>query len=166
MQQVLVPVSSGGMAAGVATAIKLVAPQVRVIGVQPRRANAAYQSLEAGTPVAINDWNSIADGLSARRPGEYPFKHLQRYLDGIVLVDEQDIGLAHVMLRQRVKIAAEPAGAVATAGYLTRARAGNLPQGVTDGVADLKTLAVVSGGNLTDDTARALERLAAADSSE
>ena len=78
IEQILVPVSSGGMAAGVAAAVKQLAPQVRVIGVQPVGANAAYLSLAAGQPVSIDHWNTIADGLSARRPSEYPFAHLQR----------------------------------------------------------------------------------------
>jgi threonine dehydratase len=149
VEQILVPVSSGGMAAGVATAVKLVAPHVRVVGVQPKGANAAYLSLEAGRPVAIDNWNTIADGLSARRPGEYPFLHLQRYLDEIVLVEERDIAVAHVMLRRRAKTMAEPAGAVSVAAFL----AGRVDD-------RLRTVAVVSGGNLTDETMYALDRMA------
>ena len=149
VEQILVPVSSGGMAAGVAAAVKQVAPAVRVIGVQPSAANAAYLSLAAGRPVSIDNWNSIADGLSARRPGEYPFAHLQRYIDGIVLIEERDIALAHVVLRRRAKVIAEPAGAVAAAGFLS----GRVDVG-------LRTIAVVSGGNLTDATMHTLERMA------
>jgi threonine dehydratase len=149
VEQILVPVSSGGLAAGVAAAIKQVAPHVRVVGVQPKGANAAYLSLAAGRPVAIEEWNSIADGLSARRPGEYPFIHLQRYLDEIVLIEERDIAIAHVMLRRRAKTIAEPAGAVAVGAFLA-------------GRVDVRcrTVAVVSGGNLTDETMHALERMA------
>jgi threonine dehydratase len=149
VEQILVPVSSGGLSAGVATAVKQVAPHVRVIGVQPQGANAAYLSLAAGRPVTIEHWNSIADGLTARRPGEYPFFHLRRYLDEIVLVDERDIAIAHVMLRRRAKTVAEPAGAVAVAAFLARR---------VD--VSRRTVAVVSGGNLTDETMHELERLA------
>ncbi|HET9389430.1 MAG TPA: threonine/serine dehydratase [Steroidobacteraceae bacterium] len=151
IEQILVPVSSGGMAAGVAAAVKQIAPQVRVIGVQPVGANAAYLSLAAGHPVSIDHWNTIADGLSARRPGEYPFAHLQRYLDEIVLVEERDIAIAHMQLRRRAKIIAEPAGAVSVAAYLS---------GRVD--VNRRTVAVVSGGNLSDETFRALELLAKA----
>jgi threonine dehydratase len=151
VEQILVPVSSGGLAAGVATAVKLVAPRVRVIGVQPKGANAAYLSLAAGRPVAIENWNSIADGLSARRPGEYPFSHLRRYLDEIVLIEEGDIAIAHLMLRRRAKTVAEPAGAVSVAAFLS---------GRVD--VSRRTVAVVSGGNLTDETMHALERMAGA----
>ncbi|GAB4187221.1 MAG: threonine ammonia-lyase [Thalassobaculales bacterium] len=149
VEQVLVPVSSGGMAAGTATAVKLLLPRVRVIGVQPVKANAAYLSLAAGRPVAIDHWDSIADGLSARRPGEFPFAHLQKYLDGIVLVEEADIADAHVLLRRRAKVMAEAAGAVAPAAFL----AGKVDTG-------LKTVAVVTGGNLTDETAAKLSAMA------
>ena len=149
LEQVLVPISSGGMGAGVATAIKLKAPHVRVTGVQPVQANAAYLSLAAGYPVSIEHWHSIADGLSARRPGEFPFAHLKRYLDEIVLIEEKDIAVAHVSLRRRAKVIAEPAGAVATAGFL----AGRVDR-------NRRTVAVVSGGNLTDDSMHMMELMA------
>ena len=149
LEQILVPVSSGGMAAGVATAVKAIAPHVQVIGVQPVGANAAYLSRKAGKPVSIERWDSIADALAARRPGECPFAHMQRFLDDIVLVEERDIGRAHVLLRQRAKVIAEPAGAVAAAAYI----AGRVDTG-------RRTAAVVSGGNLTETAQRELERLA------
>ena len=152
VEQILVPVSSGGMAAGVAAAVKQVNPRVRVIGVQPRGANAAYLSLAAGKLVSIERWHSIADGLSARRPGAYPFAHLQRYLDEIVLVEERDIAVAHLALRRRAKIIAEAAGAVSVAAFLSQR---------VD--VDRRTVAVVSGGNLTDETLHELERMAKAD---
>ena len=149
VEQILVPVSSGGLAAGVATAVKSRASHVRVIGVQPRGANAAYLSLAAGHPVAIDAWHSIADGLSARRPGNHPFMHLKRYLDEIVLIEERDIAVAHVMLRRRAKIIAEPAGAVSVAAFLS---------GRVD--VSKRTVAIVSGGNLTDETMHELEHMA------
>ena len=149
VEQILVPVSSGGLAAGVAAAVKQAAPRVSVIGVQPKEANAAYLSLAAGHPVSIDHWHSIADGLSARRPGEYPFIHLQRYLDKIVLVEEQEIAIAHVMLRRRAKTIAEPAGSVSVAAFLAER---------VD--VSRRTVAIVSGGNLTEETMRTLDRMA------
>jgi threonine dehydratase len=149
VEQILVPVSSGGMAAGVSAAVKLVTSKVRVIGVQPTGANAAYLSMAAGRLISIDNWNSVADGLSARRPGQYPFAHLQRFLDEIVLVEERDIARAHVLLRRRAKIIAEPAGAVSVAAHLS----GRIN-------VDRRTVAVVSGGNLTDETMHLLERMA------
>jgi threonine dehydratase len=149
VEQVLVPVSSGGLGAGVATAIKLKRPEVKVIGVQPIEANAAELSLRQGEPVTIEHWNSIADGLSARRPGEFPLAHLMAYLDDIVLVEESDIGRAFVTLLERGKLLAEPAGAVASAGFLS----GQIDQ-------SKRTCALLSGGNLTAETRASLFELA------
>jgi threonine dehydratase len=145
VETVLVPVSSGGGAAGVATAVKLARPGVKVIGVQPRRANAAYVSLQQGQPVTIDYWDSIADGLSARRPGAFPFRHLREYLDEIVLIEERDIAEAFRTLLFRGKVLAEPAGVVAPAGFLS----GKVDVG-------RKTVACVTGGNVTEAVVRQL----------
>ncbi|MFN4090672.1 MAG: threonine/serine dehydratase [Alphaproteobacteria bacterium] len=139
VETILVPVSSGGAAAGIAAAVKLRRPDVRVVGVQPERANAAQISLERGEPTTIDHWNSIADGLSAVRPGVFPFRHLQTFLDGIVLVSERDIAVAFRTLLYRAKVLAEPAGVVAAAAFLS----GRVPQ-------DRRTVAAVTGGNVTE----------------
>jgi len=139
VETVLVPVSSGGVAAGIAAAVKLRRPDVRVVGVQPENANAAYVSMLKGEPTTINHWDSIADGLSAVRPGAFPFRHLQAFMDEIVLVSERDIAVAFRTLLFRSKILAEPAGAVAAAAYLS----GRVPQ-------DRRTVAAVTGGNVTE----------------
>ncbi|MDH3700125.1 MAG: pyridoxal-phosphate dependent enzyme [Alphaproteobacteria bacterium] len=140
VETVLVPVSSGGFAAGVATAVKLSNPDIRVIGVQPEHANAAYVSMQAGEATAIDYWDSMADGLSARRPGEHPFRHLQEYLDEIVLISEQDIADAFRTILFRTKMLGEPAGVVAPAGFLS---------GRTD--RSRKTVAALTGGNVTEE---------------
>lgn len=142
---VLAPVSSSGLIAGVATAIKESAPHVAVIGVQPERANAAYVSRQQGAPTAINYWDSMADGLSAVRPGAFPFAHVQRYVDDIVLVSEDDIAAAFRTLLFRGKVLGEPAGVVAAAGFLS----GKVAQ-------DRKTLALVTGGNVVPEVAQRL----------
>lgn len=138
VEAVLVPVSSGGCAAGVATAVKESRPGVKVIGVQPEGANAAYVSLQRGEPTSIDHWHTIADGISAVYPGRRPFRHLQRYLDDLVLVSERDIANAFRSLLFRGKILGEPAGVVASAAFLS---------GRVDTAR--KTVAVVTGGNLT-----------------
>lgn len=148
--QVLVPVSSGGVAAGVATAVKQSRPEVRVIGVQPERANAAYVSLQRGEPTTIDYWDSIADGLSAVRPGAYPFRHLQTYLDEIVLISEQQIAEAFRTLLFRAKLLGEPAGVVAAAAFLY----GKVDQ-------SRKTVACLTGGNLTAQTMEKLLTMSA-----
>ena len=150
LEQVLVPVSSGGVAAGVSCAIKHMRPDVKVIGVQPEHANAAYVSRQKGEPTTIDYWDSIADGLSARRPGERPFAHLQEYLDDIVLVSEADIGRAFEVLLTRTKMLGEAAGVVASAAFLA------------DKVdTSLKTVAALTGGNLSKDSIDKLKALAA-----
>jgi threonine dehydratase len=150
LEQVLVPVSSGGIAAGVSCAIKHMRPDVKVIGVQPEHANAAYVSHQKGEPTTIDYWDSIADGLSARRPGERPFAHFQEYLDDIVLVSEADIGRAFEVLLTRTKMLGEAAGVVASAAFLA------------DKVdTSLKTVAALTGGNLSKDSIDKLKALSA-----
>ena len=145
VEQILVPVSSGGVAAGIATAVKLSAPHIRIIGVQPEGANAYFLSRKAGKPVTLSRWDSIADGLSARFPGTYPFHHLQEYLDDVVLVSEKDIGESFRSLLYRGKLLVEPAGAVAAAAFLT----GKVDQ-------NCMTVAAVTGGNVTAETVQTL----------
>lgn len=149
LDQVLVPVSSGGVAGGVAASIKHMRPGVKVIGVQPERANAAYVSRQTGEPTAIDYWDSIADGLSARRPGERPFAHLQAYMDDIVLVSEPDIGRAFRTLLERGKLLGEAAGVVASAAFLAEK---------VD--TSKRTVAALTGGNLTQDSIDKLMALA------
>ncbi|MEK9672834.1 MAG: threonine/serine dehydratase [Rhodospirillaceae bacterium] len=148
-EQVLVPISSGGVAGGIAAAAKLLNPKVRVVGVQPEGANAAYVSCQKGQPTAIDHWDSIADGLSARRPGEYPFMHLQEFLDDIVLVSETDIANSFKTILYRTKMLGEPAGVTAAAGFLS---------GKVD--TNLKTVAALTGGNLTEATVAKLMEMA------
>jgi threonine dehydratase len=140
VETVLVPVSSGGVAAGISTAVKESLPNVCVIGVQPERANAAYVSLQKGEPTAIDYWDSIADGLSAVRPGEFPFRHLQKYLNEIVLISEEDIAASFRTLLTRGKLIGEPAGVVAAAAFFS-------------GKAKVKgkTVAALTGGNVTQE---------------
>ncbi|GAA1969904.1 threonine ammonia-lyase [Kitasatospora viridis] len=141
LDTVLVPISGGGLISGVAAAIKLTTPGVRVIGVEPELAAHAQGSLRAGTrvvwPVA-DTYRTIADGLRQPSLGVLPFEHVQAYVDDIVTVSEQEIRDAVAVLAQRGRLVAEPSGAVSTAAYLYRA--GELGGRVF--------AAVLSGGNL------------------
>ena len=147
---ILVPVSSGGLSAGVSTAVKLSRPDVKVIGVQPVKANAAYVSLQRGEPTTIDYWDSLADGLSAVRPGDIPFRHLQKYLDDIVLISEQDLADAFRTILFRAKLMGEPAGVVASAAFLT----GKVDVG-------RKTVALLSGGNVTESVVQKMLQMSA-----
>lgn len=140
VEVVLVPVSGGGLASGVATAIKALRPAARVYGVEPALAGDAAESLTAGRLVrwsAQDRARTIADGLRAE-PSELTFAHLRKLLDGIVTVSEEEIRAAVATLATRAHLVAEPSGAVTTAAYLHRAA--DLPGG--------HTVAIVSGGNL------------------
>lgn len=137
---VLVPVSGGGLASGVATAIKARRPSAKVIGVEPELAADAAASLHAGELVrwsAGDRARTIADGLRAE-PSELTFAHLRALLDDIVTVSEDEIRATVATLASRARLVAEPSGATATAAYLHRAAA--LPRG--------RTVSIVSGGNL------------------
>ncbi|MGH3759146.1 threonine ammonia-lyase [Actinophytocola sp.] len=140
VELVLVPVSGGGLASGIATAIKARCPAARVVGVEPALAADAAESLAAGRLVrwpAADRARTIADGLRAE-PSELTFAHLSTLVDGIVTVSEEEIRAAVALLARRAHLVAEPSGAVTTAAYLHRAA--DLPRG--------RTVAVVSGGNI------------------
>ena len=137
VETILIPVSSGGLAAGIAVAVKESRPDVTVLGVQPEMGNAAYVSWQAGEVRAIDHWESMADALSARWPGELPFRYLQRYLDDILLVSEDAIAEAVRTILLRTKTLTEPGGATAAAAFL---------QGAVD--PGRMTVAIASGGNI------------------
>jgi threonine dehydratase len=140
VEVVLVPVGGGGLASGVATAVRALAPGAAVIGVEPALAADASDSLSAGelrTWTTEQRYRTVADGL--RTPlSELTFAHLRARLDGMVTVTDEEILATVPILARSARIVAEPSGAVAVAAYLHR-RAG-LPAG--------RTVAVVTGGNI------------------
>ena len=142
VETVLVPVSGGGLIGGISAAIKLSRPEVRVIGVEPELAADARASLKSGRLVEFSAdqvSRTVADGLRVRRLGEAPFEHIRAFVDDIITVTEEEILEAMRRLALRVRLVAEPSGAVTFAAYLFyRAE---LP-------ASRLTVAVVSGGNV------------------
>ena len=139
---VYVPVGGGGLAAGVAAAVKALRPAARVVGVEPVGADAMARSLAAGAPVTLDRAESIADGLLPVRPGDLTFAHAAALVDEIVTVDDAAIASAVRWLAARAKIVAEPSGAASVAAALGRADAASAT------AADGPTVAVVSGGNI------------------
>jgi len=116
---VLVPVGGGCLSAGVATAIKLLVPSARVIGVEPEwRAAKLTRALAAGAPVELERTASIADGLLAVRIGALPFAHHRAYLDEVVVVGDDAIRRAVRFLLDRMKLVAEPSGAITVAALM------------------------------------------------
>ncbi|HEX9069401.1 MAG TPA: threonine/serine dehydratase [Ktedonobacterales bacterium] len=136
---VIVPVGGGGLISGVAPAIKERSPSTRVIGVEPESAQAMTEALRKGEPVSITEMNTIADGLAAPFAGKLNLLAVQRYVDGIVLVSDDEIRHAMRVLLERAKIMTEPAGAAAVAALL----AGRVGQREGD-----RVVAVVSGANI------------------
>jgi threonine dehydratase len=134
---VLVPVGGGGLSAGVATAIKLLLPNARVIGVEPVSAPKLFRAREKGSPVKLETTGGLADGLQATEIGGRPFLHHQAYLDDVVLVDDAPLPLAMRHLIDRLKIVVEPSGAITAAALMTGAVK---PTG--------SVVAVLSGGNV------------------
>ena len=111
---VLVPVSGGGLSAGVATAVKALAPSARVIGVEPELAADGKASLESGTLVtwtAEQTGRTMADGLRTNSLGPLPFEHLRRFMDEIVTVSEEEMAEAMRQLATRARLVVEPSGA-------------------------------------------------------
>ena len=142
VETVLVPVSGGGLISGIAAAIKLSRPDVRVIGVEPELAADARASMKSGRLVefpAEQVGRTVADGLRVRRLGETPFEHVCAFVDDIVAVAEEEIIEAMRRLALRVRLVAEPSGAVTFAAYLFHR---------DELSASRRTVAVISGGNV------------------
>lgn len=137
VETVLVPVGGGGLSAGVATAIKLRAPRARVIGVEPASAPKLSKAREAGRPVRIPSSGGLADGLLAVEVGALTFAHHERYVDEVVQVEDAALRCAMRLLLDRMKLVAEPSGAITVAALMEGIAR---PRG--------RTVAVLSGGNI------------------
>jgi threonine dehydratase len=137
IENVLVPVGGGGFSAGVAAAIKQKLPKARVIGVEPTTSPKLSEARAAGKPVRIAASGGLADGLLAVEIGHVTFAHHQKYLDDVVLVDDDALRGAMRLLLDRLKLVVEPSGAITVAALLERKF---VPRG--------PTVAVLSGGNV------------------
>ena len=137
VQTVVVCTGGGGLLAGVALAIKSVRPDVTVIGVQAEGAAAYPPSLEAGEPIALTSMTTMADGIAVGRPGDIPFAIIQKYVDEIMTVSEEQLSYAALSVLERAKLIVEPAGAAATAAVMAH------PEKFAPPVA-----VVLSGGNV------------------
>ena len=144
---ILVPVSGGGLIAGISVAVAALAPAVRVVGVEPAGAAKLTAALAAGAPQTLEHTDSMADGLLSRSIGDLTFDILRRVVREAVTVTEDEIAAAVRWLHHHTALRAEPSGAVAVAALL----AGRLrPDG--------PTVAVVSGGNVDPDLYQRLVR--------
>ncbi len=138
LEAVVVPIGGGGLISGVSCAIKESNPKVRVVGVQTERLPSMLRATEAGKPITIPAEATIADGIAVRRAGEVTLSLVQRYVDEIVTVDEEEIAKAILVLLEREKTLAEGAGAVGLAALLQKKTSLN----------GQRTAVLVGGGNI------------------
>ncbi len=135
---VIVPIGGGGLISGVAYAIKQLRPDVKVYGVQAEKAAGMLESRIAGEPVTLNSVSTFADGIAVKHPGNTTFKMIEKYVDEIVTVSEDEIATAILTLMEKQKLIAEGAGAVSVAAALFD----KLP------IQNKKVVCLVSGGNI------------------
>ncbi|HUD64347.1 MAG TPA: threonine ammonia-lyase [Candidatus Sulfotelmatobacter sp.] len=138
IQVVVVPIGGGGLIGGIACAVKETNPAVTVFGVQPVRIPSMQAAVAQGKPVTLDAAKTIADGIAVRRAGERTLPLVQKYVDDIVTVEEEEIANAILLLLEREKTLAEGAGAAALAAVLNR----KLP------LAAKRVAVLVCGGNI------------------
>ncbi|MGH2989973.1 MAG: threonine ammonia-lyase [Solirubrobacterales bacterium] len=139
LARVVVPVGGGGLASGVAIAVKSARPDVDVVGVQVEGCAPFPASLERGEPVPASSALTIADGIAVKRPGGLTLPLIREWLDGVAVVSEDSVAEAMIALMERAKLVVEGAGAVGVAALL---------DGRVDPAADGVTAVVLSGGNV------------------
>ncbi|MEZ5332456.1 MAG: threonine/serine dehydratase [Thermoanaerobaculia bacterium] len=118
LDAVVVPIGGGGLAAGIANAVKLARPSCQVWGVEPEGADTMHRSFASGRPESIDAVRTIADSLGAPYAAPYSFGLCRRYLDGLVRISDQQMIAALQLLFRDMKLAVEPAGAASTAALL------------------------------------------------
>ncbi|QNE75358.1 threonine ammonia-lyase [Streptomyces finlayi] len=137
VRTIVVGIGGGGLAAGIAVAVKALRPDVRIIGVQAAGAAGYPPSLAAGHPVAVASPQTMADGIKVGRPGDIPFRLVQELVDEVRTVSEDELSSALLLCLERAKMVVEPAGASPVAALLSD------PQAFAGPV-----VAVLSGGNV------------------
>jgi threonine dehydratase len=138
LEAVVVPIGGGGLIGGIACAIKESRPEIRVIGVQTSRLPSMVAARLVGHPVTVEPATTIADGIAVRRAGDVTLPVVERYVDEIVTVDEDEIASAILVLLEREKTLAEGAGATALAALLQKKTSLN----------GAHTAVMVCGGNI------------------
>ncbi|MFD4766754.1 threonine ammonia-lyase [Streptomyces niveus] len=137
VRTILVGLGGGGLAAGIALAVKAVRPDIKVICVQAEGAAAYPPSLRAGRPVSITEQQTMADGIKVGRPGEITFPMIRDLVDEVRTVSEDELSSALLLCLERAKLVVEPAGASPVAALLSTPKAFRGP-----------VVAVLSGGNV------------------
>jgi threonine dehydratase len=138
LEVVVAPIGGGGLIGGLACAVKESNPKIQVFGVQPSRLPSMKVAVAEGKPVTLNAASTIADGIAVRRAGDRTLPLVQKYVDDIVTVEEEEIANAILLLLEREKTLAEGAGAAAIAALVNR----KLP------FIEKKVAVLVGGGNI------------------
>ena len=138
IEAVVAPIGGGGLLGGIACVVKELKPSIRVIGVQTARVPSMIRAVSVHHPVTVPPASTIAEGIAVRRAGELTLPLIERYVDEIVTVEEEDIANAILLLLEREKTLAEGAGAAATAALLQRKA----------GIQGKQTVSIVCGGNI------------------
>jgi len=120
LEAVVVPIGGGGLIGGIACAIKESRPDIRIVGVQTARLPSMLAARAEGHPVTVEPSTTIADGIAVRRVGDVTFPVVEKYVDEIVTVEEDEIASAILVLLEREKTLAEGAGATALAALLQK----------------------------------------------
>jgi len=149
LAKIIVPLGGGGLASGIAIATKSQRPGIEVVGVQVEACAAWMKSLEQGEPVGVDARYTIADGIAVKRPGDVTLPLVERWLDGVVVVSDDDVADAMSMLLAETKLVVEGAGAVGLAALLS---------GAERPAADGTTAIVLSGGNVDEQMLVAVAR--------
>ena len=142
VEVVVVPIGGGGLIAGMAVALKKLKPSIKIIGVQTKNCAGMAESIVQKHIVTVDGIPSIADGITVKTPGDLTFDLVQRYVDDIVTVNEEEIASAILLLLEKVKTVAEGAGAATIAAVLNR----------LSKYKNRKIVAVISGGNIDVNT--------------
>lgn len=138
VEAIVVPIGGGGLASGVAVAVKSLRPDVKVYGVQASGAASMKRSLEEGHPICLDKVGTIADGISVKEPGDVTFEMCRKYVDEVVTVNDNEIAAAILALLEKQKMVAEGAGAVSIAAAMFD----KLP------LKGKKVVCILSGGNI------------------
>ncbi len=133
---ILVPIGGGGLATGVSALAKMLNPNIKVIGVEPAGANCLQASLEAGEVVSLDSINTIADGTAVKTPGDKLFPYLQKYLDDIITIQDDELIVSFLDMVENHKMIVE------NSGLLTVAALKHLP------FRNKKVVSILSGGNM------------------
>jgi threonine dehydratase len=139
VETIAVCVGGGGFLAGVAVAAKALNPAIRVVGVEPEGAPVVTRSLVAGYPVTIEKITTVADGLAAPFAAPTSQRLIERHVDDVVIVNDEEILAALRLILERTKLLVEPAGAAATAAFLV---------GKAGAAHGSRAIATLSGGNV------------------